>query len=532
MNNQSTEAKAIETLFSIQDKYKSFKVPYKLNEAQRFFDGNDDAFNRTRIIVAKARQKGFSSIILAKLAVRCLGKEGTHAVCMSHEASSTQRLLDKVHFYLKHIKGPAPIYGRNSRTELYFTKTESTYYIGTAGSKAFGRGDWVTDLHCSEYAYWDDPVRHSTGLFQAVPQNGRIYIESTGNGRNNDFYYIWTHAEEMGYNRLFYPWFADKEYSLPLPLTKSVWRPDVVQHNALLLEMKIKHKLTDEQMYWYEMKLRELREDVHLMQQEYPSVPEECFQATGGSIFPSVELSISNQWTLGRTKDGKYVQKLEDHPKKNYNYVIGADPSGGTGNDDAAITIFCCETYEQVLEYANNTTNPIRFAELLIELGKEYNDAYVIPEANNHGAAVIPYLTTHYLKGRIYKRKFGTKTSPAKYGWNNSTISKHELIGLMQEMLDQLTIYGKQSVQELKGFEETSDGKLSGKSDNLVIALGLTMMGLRKYEMLRKEYLTPVLIEAKPTPNYMTYSLDDVLLDIKKRHNNTTNQVGVGYPNV
>ena len=91
----SNEAQVIEKLFQIQTK-EGIRVPYKLNPAQRFFDEHDDGFNRTRILIAKARQKGFSSIVLAKFAVRCLGKEGTHAVCMSHEAGATQRLLDKV----------------------------------------------------------------------------------------------------------------------------------------------------------------------------------------------------------------------------------------------------------------------------------------------------------------------------------------------------------------------------------------------------------------------------------------------------
>jgi len=175
----SAEANAIQSLFYIQNKDK-VKVPFLLNPAQRFFDEEED--NKT--IIAKARQKGFSSIILAKFTIRCLGESGTHASVMSAEAGATQRLLDKVQYYLKHMNGPKPIYGRNTRNELYFPKRESTYHLGTAGSKVFGRGDFVTDLHCSEYAWWEDAVKHQAGIFQAVPKNGNIILESTGNGRN------------------------------------------------------------------------------------------------------------------------------------------------------------------------------------------------------------------------------------------------------------------------------------------------------------------------------------------------------------
>jgi len=92
--NLSNEARVIQSLFYIQDKNTQLKVPFILNRAQRFLDEEE----APRIIISKARQKGFSSAILAKFGVRCLGKDGTHAVVMSHEAGATQRLLDKVQY--------------------------------------------------------------------------------------------------------------------------------------------------------------------------------------------------------------------------------------------------------------------------------------------------------------------------------------------------------------------------------------------------------------------------------------------------
>jgi len=525
----SNEANVIEKLFQIQTK-EGLRVPYKLNPAQRFFDSIDDGFNRTRVLIAKARQKGFSSIILAKFGVRCLGKEGTHAVCMSHEAGATQRLLDKVDYYLKFMRGPKPVFGRHSRSEMYFDKMDSAYYIGTAGSKAFGRGDFVTDLHCSEYAFWDNPIKHFAGLFQAVPQSGRIYIESTGNGRNNDFFYLWENAEAMGYQRLFYPWFADTEYSLEIPFEKSTWKPDTPKFNEYLIELKHKHKLTDTQMYWYEMKLREMRESLPLMQQEYPSEPDECFQATGGSIF-NIELATTPNWQASKF-EGFYAYQHLGHPIANYHYVLGADPSGGTGHDDAAIIVFCAETYEQVFEFANNRVNPITFGEVVCKAATYFNNAFVICESNNHGAAVIPYLKDNYKRDKLYKRSYGTATTPPIYGWLNSRQSKHALIGTMQEMLPEIQVYGIQTIKEIKGFEETEEGKMSGTSDNLVIASGLGMIGLKKYESYRKEFVKPAVVVEKIIPNYLTYNLDDILQDLRKRKSSLRNQTGAGYPSL
>jgi len=527
----SNEARAIQTLFNIQNK-DGIKVPFMLNDAQRFLDEHDNPNGRIRLLVAKARQKGFSSGIGAKFAVRCLGKEGTHAVVISHEAEATQRLLDRTHYYLKHIKGPPPEFGHNSRGELSFPIRDSTYYIGTAGSRTFGRGDWITDLHCSEYAWWEHPEKHTAGLFQAVPYNGRIYIESTGNGRNNDFYYLWEHADEMGYSRAFYPWYADNEYELELPPHMTSYKPDLPRYNHYLLDMQHKFNLNDKKMYWYELKLKEMREDLKLMQQEYPSEPEECFQATGGTIFNNVNLSVTPEWQSARFGI-YYVYKLINHPQPNLHYVIGGDPSGGTGHDDAALTAFCCETGEQVFELYYNTINPIQFGSLLCDIGRLYNLAFLVCESNNHGAAVIPYLKENYPRDRIYKRKLATKASPAIYGWNNSDTTKHALIGLMQEDLDQIILHGVQTVKALKGFEET-EGKMGGESDHLVIATGLAMIGLKKFEYLRGAHI-PKPVVKKPKPNYMTYTLDEVLENIAKRKGYIGGlfgrQVGEGYPN-
>jgi len=516
----SNEARAIQSLFYLQNK-EGAKVPFILNSAQRFLDEEEV----DRIIIAKARQKGFSSGILAKFVVRCLGKDGTHAAIMSHEAGSTQRLLDKVQYYLKHMRGPKPVFGRNSRNELYFPKTESTFYIGTAGAKTFGRGDWITDLHCSEYAFWEDAVRHQAGVFQAVPKTGRIILESTGNGRNNDFYYVWKHAEDMGYKRLFYPWYSDDEYSESC----TGWKPDTPKYNGYLLDLKNKHKLTDQQMKWYETKFRSLREDLKMMQSEYPSEPEESFQATGGALF-NVEESFSSLWNTERL-EGYFVNRLKGHPVPGWQYVIGCDPSGGTGNDDMAIQIFCCQTGEQVLELFNPHINPIECGRLLVQLGNLYNKAFIITEGNNHGAAVIPWLKENYDRQQIFKSKFATQASPAKYGWWNSNTSKHALIGLILEEIPQTIFYGRQTVDEINSFEETPTGKLEGKSDNCVIASGLAMMGLKKYQYLRGTHIPKPVIE-RPKPNYLTYTLDEVLENIGKRKRGSSyfpNQVGIGY---
>jgi len=230
--------------------------------------------------------------------VKCMGEMNTRAVLISHEATATKRLLDKARFYMEHIKGDLkPTLGRASRNEFYFPKTESTFYIGTAGAKALGRGDTITDLHISEYAWWEsDALEHVAGLFQSVPMTGTVCIESTGHGRANDFYYMVSNAKNLGYNVFFVGWWEDNEYELEVPEPlKGRWSP--LGFERYFDEMAEQYNLSEEKLYWYWLKLNEFRRDLKYMKQEYPSSLIECFQATGGAVFSEAKLTEVQGWT-------------------------------------------------------------------------------------------------------------------------------------------------------------------------------------------------------------------------------------------
>ena len=483
----SSEAKVIEALFQIQDK-SGVRVPFKLNASQLAYDkvrGQKD-------IISKARQKGFSTFRIGIQLSKCLGHEGTRAVLMSHEAGATQRLLNRAHFMLEHIIGPKPVIGRSSRNEIYFPKTESTYYIGTAGSRAFGRGDTITDLHMSEYAWWEvDGIKHIAGLLQAVPVTGTICIESTGNGQGNDFYYMYQHAKQLGINVFFRSWWEDLEYSKQPPAEG--WYPE--NFEEYFQDLKLKYKLTDPQMYWYWLKLNEFRLDTRMMQQEYPSSVEECFQATGSSIYHDIPYVEDPKLWTSTFFEGYRASALKGHPSSLYTYVVGADPSGGTGNDKAVCTVLCLETLEQVFSFGLNTIDPVEFAYYLIKVGKHFNEAFIVCEANNHGIATHSILKKKYPLQKIYKKEI-LKKGKIRYGYINNETSKHEMVGASKEIMDlDLTLYCSDTNEALKGFHETSESKMEGPEDHYVIALCLACIGVKKYYRFKKE--APLIVVPK-----------------------------------
>ena len=74
----------------------------------------------------------------------------------------------------------------------------------------------------------------------------------------------------------------------------------------------------------------------------------------------------------------------------NHNYIISVDVARGIGNDYSAFVVFDTTTlpYKMVARYKNNEIKPIVFPNVIIEVAKNYNNAYVICEVNDIGGQV------------------------------------------------------------------------------------------------------------------------------------------------
>jgi len=231
---------------------------FTLNKPQKHFLEHMGHKN----IILKARQMGFSSVILGYLTIRFLLKRNERLVVVSHESGATQKLMDRVKFFIESyekgnkIKLPTKY---NSRSEIVNEDTNSTIYIGTAGSKSFGRGDTITALHLSEFAFYSNPEEMLAGVLQALTPEGVLFIESTANGFN--FYKtLWDEAEDRGFSRHFY---------------NSDW------------------------LYTHEFIENKKKELGRLFEQEYPTTPEEAFLTSGDMYFNGDSL----KWYLSQVKD-------------------------------------------------------------------------------------------------------------------------------------------------------------------------------------------------------------------------------------
>lgn len=179
-------------------------VEFKLNEIQcKYLEEG-----QCRDIILKARQQGFSSLILAVFTADFLIKQNSRSVVVADQSENATELLDRVKFYIKSYEEKKKIkipLKYNSKYELFNLVCNSRYTIGTADNADFGRSKTLTNLHFSEFAYYRDPEKLLAGALQAVVPEGKVIIETTANGFNY-FKEFWTESElgTTGFKPMFY----------------------------------------------------------------------------------------------------------------------------------------------------------------------------------------------------------------------------------------------------------------------------------------------------------------------------------------
>ncbi len=379
----------IESCLSIVDRF-SQKVPFILNDVQKSY-----LADRTRLdIILKARKMGFSTLIIALWIHACITRQHTYAVIVSHEKKATQRLLRRALYMLKN--SVIPINFKHAGEEIIFPDTNSVLYIGTAGSKSFGRGDDITHAHLSEGAFYKYPDI-VTSVQQAMFEGGDTWFvaESTANGAGTPYHEFCLKAQkgESNFKLHFYPWFSDSGYSTetkPLELDKYE------------MDLRINFGVSWGQVAWRRKKMRDM-EDPSLFPQEFPATIEEAFLASGRMVFDwgailAQEKTAADEIWRGNIADVGGEVKVELDPKgplivyrtpdARKRYLITADTAEGvTGGDFSVADVWDFDNGEQVAQWRDRMA-PDRFATILRRLGCYYNWGLIACERNFPGNTV------------------------------------------------------------------------------------------------------------------------------------------------
>lgn len=437
-----------------------------------------------RAMVLKARQQGFSTLIAGLFFLDTLNNPRTYSVIIAHDQQTTDKLFDMIKRFYDNLPAdtrPATKYA--SRTEYYWPALDSKFYVGTAGSRQFGRGTTVNNVHCSEVGFWDDAGSIVSGLLEATPEDGNVILESTANGMGNYFHQTWI-DDNAPMSKLFFAWYQHPDYCKPVP--------DNFVRTELEEELANTIGVTDGQLQWRREKMST---PGLLFKQEYPATPQEAFVASGNSYFDLEVLdtyslhTISGQSPLPEFK-GRYVEFSP--PVKGRRYIAIGDVAEGLNDegdhDYCAVQVLDAETWEQVARYKGRI-EPVDFAKVCYTLGRRYNDALLVIERNNHGHAVLLELIHHTDYPRPRRDAWGgiyyhldydasRKARTKKPGFPTTVKSKAMALDALQECIVERTIVinDKATIDELMSYQKLPGGKfgaMAGYHDDLVMSLAI-----------------------------------------------------------
>ena len=452
-------------------------VPLVANAVQRLFERRRDRRN----IVLKARQLGLTTWTAARFFLKTITRPGTLTLQVAHSRESAEEIFRIVHRFLEWMPeelrdGPLRVSRANAR-QIVFPEIDSQYRVVTAGDRNAGRGLTVQNLHCSELARWPkNPAEILAGLRAALAPGAEEILESTPEGVGGCFYEEWRTAAETGMVKHFFPWWLEAKY-----------RAGSVDESGLSeeeRELMAREGLDLAQIGFRRQARANFR---GLARQEYAEDAESCFLASGDSVFEldAIEARLAGaQAAATLRRNGELQIWLPPLPGKSY--LVAVDPAGGGSDGDySAAQVVEMETGLQCAEFAGHVGG-LELAELVTELAREYNGAWLAVERNNHGSGVLALIEAVCKYDRVY-REGGKQEGQA--GWLTTVLSRPAMLGRLGAALVECPqcFLSRELLSECRCFVRHKDGSTgaqNGAHDDRVMAMAVAL-GVRD-EMVGK----------------------------------------------
>lgn len=272
-------------------------LPFRPNEAQRKLLRWVFELKLKRILILKARQIGFSTVIEIIALDKALFSKNQQISIIADTDENAKKLLSRmVKFAYEKLD---PDFKIGAGDLVNNVKSLSLENGCTIHASTRARSGTFQFMHISELGKIShkDPERAKeikTGALPSVPPTGQIFIESTFEGGKGGLFYdmIKTametpdeHKTDLDYHFLFFPWFDDPGNVIDGDFSQI---DDERWEYFNELEESLKIDLSFEQRLWYYKTKQILGDD---MQKEYPSTPEEAFEVKVSGAYYDKEMS-------------------------------------------------------------------------------------------------------------------------------------------------------------------------------------------------------------------------------------------------
>jgi len=257
-----------------------------------------------RNVIPKARQRGLSTVIQIFMLDTALFQNNMKGKVIAQDKdAATEIFRDKFKFAYDNLEPEIrdffPLI-EDSKTSLMFSNGSSVSVTTSA------RSGTVQMLHVSEMgkiaAKYPQKAREIiTGSIPAVPPDGYVFIESTSEGSEGEFYNVVQTAKtlkesgkkltKLDYKLHFYSWWDADEYQIFEHEDVVITKEDTEYFERL--ESELKREISPERRAWYVKTKSSLGLD--LMYQEFPSTVDEAFMVSFEGTYYKNQFQLARQ---------------------------------------------------------------------------------------------------------------------------------------------------------------------------------------------------------------------------------------------
>ena len=454
-------------------------------------DLNDFLDTNIHAVLLKARQIGCSTFVAGyvfhKLFFFGMARS---ALFFSKNQDDANELLAKVLFGWDRLpdslreRGPKRT---NKHTQhIMFSNGSSIRSLPSKKNAGRSRTAWIVVL--DEWAFYEDPAnawssvepvadigRLSLPDFEFDPWNcgGRMICLSTANQSGDFFNTFWNEAVD-GVNG-----FAPRFLSALIPPGRDA--------------------------DWYAAQKKRLPE--WQLHREYPVDAELAFIKSGNPVFDTDSVrdwvvedgSLHNPMVMA---DGQIflhpsptglLRVFRDMDPR-LEYIIGADTAQGIDGGDYSsadivqVPYFGSDgTFNPAVQVAHfhGSIDPDLFGMQLSVIGRYYNTAHIVVEANNHGNTTLNTLYRHAGYTNLYFRKIRktrTEKRTREMGFYTSRATKAPLIDNLKQLIREhdIVVLSEKTKKEIMSYVRSENGAMSGNpNDDCVMSLAMAGEGLR-----------------------------------------------------
>ena len=329
-------------------------------------------------LILKARQLGMTTLLCIYFLDVCIFNGNVQAGIIAHNREDAEEFFhNKVKFAYDNL--PEEIRQKVPAT----TDTTRQLRLANGSSIRVGtsmRSGTLQYLHISEFAkvcakYPEKAKEIVTGSLNTVQAGQYVFIESTAEGRHGYFFDYCREAQnkeklgaritELDFKFFFFPWWKHPDYVLD---------PDGVlitrEHQEYFDLIRMNHgiELSPEQKAWYVKKLETQGED---MKREYPSTPEEAFEASIRGAYYAKQMA--------KVREQKRICRIPYEPSMPVNVAWDL------GMDDYTVLWFHQRVGPEnrlIDYYENHGEGLLHYVKVMQEKGYLYGEHFLPHDAN------------------------------------------------------------------------------------------------------------------------------------------------------